>query len=446
MSAILNPVPPIQQPSAPPKPSPAAKKTKRPAWVTFAVLAALIVGGIAVWQYFAQRAERQSAAAAVPVRTVPVVQGNLDVTLRVSGSIAARQYMNVTAPRMTGPESERPLLLMKLASTGSMVKKGDVVALIDGQAMQDHIDDVHSTVLQSEADLRKRVAEQKIEVENLAQTVRVAKAELDKLNVDARALEVRTPIDRELIQISAEEAAARYKQLTEEVTLKRVSQTSEAKILDFTRERHSRHRDRHKKDLTRFTISSPMDGMAVVQTVWRSGEFTAITEGDQTFPGQLLMKVVNPNDMHVEASVSQADVTRIRLGQSAKIQLDAFPGLELAGKVDAIGALAIGGFRQNAYIRSVPVRIRVDGSNPKVIPDLSASADILLSQTKDASIIPLSAVKQKGDELYVYVRDAKGFTRRDIQLGPQNQTHATVLAGVSVGEELALNYEPSATK
>lgn len=444
MSAILNPVPPVQ-PSAPPAPPPAAKQDKRPAWVTYAVFGALIVAGIGAWQYFTQQTERRQSAAAVPVRTAKVVQGPLDIALRVSGTVAARQYSNVTAPRMTGPESERPLLLMKLASTGSMVKKGEIIAIIDGQSMQDHVDDVHSTVLQSEADLRKRAAEQQIEYENLLQTVRVARAELDKVGVDAKALEVRTAIDQELIKLSGEEANARYKQLAEEVNLKRVSQTSESKILDFTRERHTRHRDRHKKDLTRFTITSPMDGMAVVQTVWRSGEFTAISEGDQTFPGQLILKVVDPRDMHIEATVSQADISHVRLGQTAKVHLDAFPGLDLTGKVDAIGAMAIGGMRQNAYIRNVPVRIRIDGSHDKVIPDLSASADVLLSRTKDATILPLSAVHEDGDARFVYVRGTKGgFERRDIQIDKQNATYAAVLAGVSIGEEVALNYEPPA--
>lgn len=442
MSALLNPVPSVQPP-AQPAPPPAAKNKQTPKWMIFALLAVLVAGGVAAWRTLAQRAAQQSAASAA-IRTAKVVQGPLDITLRVSGTVAARQYANVTAPRMTGPESERPLLLMKLAPTGTMVKKGEVIAMIDGQAMQDHIDDVHSTVLQSEADLRKRAAEQKIEFENLLQTVRVAKADLDKIRVDARALEVRTAIDQELIKLSIEEAEARYKQLTEEVDQKRVSQASEMKILDFTRERHTRHRDRHRKDLTRFTITAPMDGMAVVQTVWRSGEFTAISEGDQTFPGQLIMKVVDPRDMHIEAQVSQADISRVRLGQTAQVHLDAFPGLDLTGKVDAIGAMAVGGMRQNAYIRNVPVRIRIDGSNPKVIPDLSASADVLLSRVEDATIIPLSAVHEEGDLRYVYVRGPKGFERRAVQLDKSNNTHAAVLAGVSVGEEVALNYEPPA--
>jgi multidrug efflux pump subunit AcrA (membrane-fusion protein) len=347
---------------------------------------------------------------------------------------------------MMGPESDRPLVLMKLVDTGKMVKKGELIAQIDGQAMLDHIDDVHSTVLQSEADLRKRVAEQKIEAENLQQTVRVAKAEMDKLRVDARALEVRTVIDQELIKLAAEEAEARYNQLVEEVKLKRVSQQSELKILDYTRERHTRHRDRHKRDVERFTINSPMDGMVVVQTVWRSGEFTPIVEGDQVFPGQLILKVVNPDDMHIESTISQANSSQLRLAQTGQVHLDAFPGLDLTGRVDAIGAMAVGGMRQNAYIRNVPVRIRIDGSHPKVIPDLSASADIVLSQTKDSTIVPLSAIRDEGGTNIVYVRGAKGFERREVELGNSNTTHAAILAGVSVGEDVALNYEPAAAK
>src|SRR5690606_35176851 len=101
-----------------------------------------------------------------------------------------------------------------------------------------------STVMQAEADIKKRLAEQSVEMENLRQNVRVAKAELDKYRADARATEVRTVVDQELIKLAVEEAEAAHKELVEELRLKQVSQNAEMRILNLTRERHARHRDR----------------------------------------------------------------------------------------------------------------------------------------------------------------------------------------------------------
>ncbi len=412
----------------------------------FAVLGAVLLAAFGLWKFFANRAEQQQSVAAIPVKLATVAKGPLDTTLRVTGAIGARDFVNVVAPRMTGPESERPLLVMKLVSTGSLVKEGQIVMEIDGQAMLDHIDDVNSTVVQSEADIRKRVAEQQVEAETLAQSVRVAKADVDKLRVDARASEVRTVIDQELIKLSIEESEARYNQLLEEVRLKKESQASELRILEFTRERHTRHRDRHKRDVLRFTVRAPMDGMAVVQNVWRSGEFTAVGEGDQVFPGQLVLKVVNPKNMDVEGTISQANIASFRLGQPAKVHFDAFPDLVLNGKVDAIGAIAIAGFRQNAYVRTIPVRVHLTDSDPRVIPDLSASADVRLSRVADSTIVPLGAVREEDGKSVVFVRGAKGLEKREVELGARNEVQAAVLSGLSAGDQVALNYEVAAAK
>jgi multidrug resistance efflux pump len=305
---------------------------------------------------------------------------------------------------------------------------------------------VHSTVVQAEADIKKRQAEQAIEWENLQQSVRLAKAELDKIRTDAKATEVRTAIDQELIKLSVEEAEAAYKELLAETQLKKISQASELKILDYTRERHTRHRDRHKKDLTRFVVTAQMDGLVVIQSLFRSGEFVSLSEGDQVFPGQLVAKIVKPQSMQVEANINQAESDRFRIGQEASITLDAFPGSKFRGKIYSIGAIAVAGSRQNAYIRSIPVRIAVEQWDPRLIPDLSAGADVKVDQTEAAAVVPLGAIRQEAGKLLAYVKQGAQFVEREVKVGKRNLTDAAVVSGLSAGEEVALNYEPPAVK
>lgn len=441
MSAIVNPVPapPAQPAAAPQRESPRSNRT---VWL---ILLGLIVAGGLGYRYWTARQEAaQQAAAVVPIRTTKVVAGPLNHKVRVSGTISAREYVNVTAPRLMGPEGNRPLMLLKLVKSGTMVKKGDVIVEMDGQTLQDHIDDVHSTVIQSEADIKKRNAEQSVEWENLQQSVRVGKSQFDKLIVDSKASEVRTAIDQELIKLSVEEADAAYKELVAETKLKKISQGSEMKILDFTRERHTRHRDRHKNDVTKYTIKSPIDGLAVVQSLFRGGEFIAIGEGDQVFPGQLIVKVVNPRSMQLEGNVNQSESGSFRIGETADVSFDAFPGLSLKGEVYSIGAIAVSGFRQTAYLRTIPVRISMKEWDPRVIPDLSGAADVLVASSPNQTLVPRGAIRQDNDKTIAYVKQNGAFIPREVKLGERNATTAAVMAGLSAGDEVALNYEVAA--
>ena len=108
---------------------------------------------------------------------------------------------------------------------------------------QDSMSDVNALVVQAEGDVRKRKADQAIEAENLQQNVRRAKAALDKARLDLGAQDIRMPIDKELLKLSVEESEATYKELLQEVQIKKVAHAAEIRILELTKERQQRHHD-----------------------------------------------------------------------------------------------------------------------------------------------------------------------------------------------------------
>lgn len=438
MSAIVNPSPSVGKPPlevAPGQPPAAPGGLRRGKWI----VAALVLAGFVAFKV-SQRPEPTPAAPVVAVKTAKATIGPLEVTRRVGGQTSSRSYANITAPMMRGPEGNRPLVLMTLAKSGSIAKKGDMVAQFDPGWLQDHTDDTTATVAQAESDVRKRVAEQGIEWENLEQTLRVNKAELDKAKIEMGAVELRTAIDQELLKLALEEADARYEQARKDRGFKETSQKAEIRILELTRERHARHLERDKVNLTKYTMRAPIDGLIVMQSLFRGGEMAQIQEGDQVGPGQPFMKIVTPGSMQVEAMINQTESGGFRVGQKAAVGLDAFPDLRFEGKIYSIGALAIGGTRQNYYIRNVPVRVSVVTTDPRMIPDLSASADVLLERTERAIIVPAQAVQTESGKSVVWVKQGETFVARAVQTGIRTQTQVAVVTGLNEGEEVALNY------
>ncbi len=435
MSAVIQPVQPPELPSAPGTP---AKAPRRAVWLKLLVLA-LLLSILAVTAYFVFRPSSKAPAVAGPA-TVRVTAGPLITGLRMSGTTSARNFVNITAPLLRGPESRGSLVLLYLVKSGAKVRKGEKIVEIDAQQALDHIDDVQDTVSQAESDIGKRKAEQAVEWETLQQTVRIAKASYEKAHLDAGAAEVKTDVERQLLKLAEEEALARYKEQEQDLANRKASHEAEIRILELTFARHKVHLGRHQQDLKRYTIYASMDGLAVMQTIFRGGEFSQIKQGDQVWPGQGIMKVVDPNSMQVEGSVSQSDSSGIRVGQEVDVGLDAFPGTSFKGKVHSIGALAVGGWRQNYYIRSVPVRVSLLAQDARIIPDLSAHCNIVLSKTAETVQVPLAAVHEFGqDRGEVLVKSANGFERREVRLGARNNMSAAVLSGLQAGDEVRLN-------
>lgn len=435
MSDITNPAPV----RAPEKSSPVAvaapPKKPRP---LIGILVTLIVIAGAVLGYRALTKPAPVRPGAVAIKTSRAFVAPLDVTLRISGQTSARNFVTVTAPLLRGPENRGSLVLLELAKSGTAVKKGQLLARIDAQSAQDHIDDLRDTLAQATNDIQKRQAEQKVEWESMQQTLRVAKSQYEKAKLDFSAADVKVDLEKELLKLSMDEAEARYKQQQQDVAFRKTSQTAEIRILQLTLERHQKHMGRHAHDLEKYTITAPMGGLVVMSSVFRGGEMAQIQQGDQVFPGQQIMKVVDTRNMQVEGTVSQADSGELRLNQYAKVGLDAFGDVHLTGKLYSIGALAIGGWRQNFYIRSVPARVQIQGSDPRLIPDLSAHADLVLETIPGQLQVPAGAVQEEGGKSFVEVKQGDGFERREVKVGKRSFTHVAVASGLKAGEEVRL--------
>jgi len=373
------PRPQRQEPSPAPRLVPEPGPGRAPRWRYPLAAAILLVAALGLYLLLKpSQADKGGTGAAAQPAQVTAAPG--EKIARISGQTSARNFAIIMVPVFRGPDSGKDLTLMKVAKAGAFVKKGDVVAGFDPQALKDHIDDLTDTVQQSENDIDKKKAEQEVDWEALQQNLRVAKADLDKARLDESAAEVKTPIERELLKLDVDEAAAAYAQLQKDVANKRASDRAELRILELTAGRHKLHRGNHQHDLERFLMRAPMDGLVVMMQAWRGGEMRQIQEGDDVYPGQQFMKIVDVSSMQLEASVSQADSSQFRIGQTAEIGLDAFPDAHFRGRIYSIGALAVKGMWDTYYIRNVPVRIAIEGRDARLIPDLSAWAHVAVDR------------------------------------------------------------------
>lgn len=437
MPAMSHPAPSTGAGQAPETPRRTRPSLLRP----LLVVAALAAVGIAGWLYL--RTARQSGAAQTVLaatRTATATRGALDVRLRITGSTTATDFANITAPRLRGPEAG-PMVILRLAPAGKVVQPGEVVLEFDPQSMKDHLDDTIDGLRDRQNDVAKRKVNNELRMENLRQSLRQAKAAVDKAALDYRTLDVRTDIDRELLRLALEEAQAAYKEMQSEVALTEESLAADLRNAEISMKMEELHVQRHESDLEKLVIRAPIPGMVVLQTMFRpGGDQVTVAVGDRMGPGQPVMKIINPEKMMVEGTVNQAEVTRLRIGQEAVIGLDAFPEATYRGKVFSIGAIGVGSRRENYYIRNIPVKVVIENPDHRVIPDLSAFANVLVDRQESALLVPAAAVGEQDGKQFVYVRTEKGFEKREVKAGVSNGVQTAILEGLKEGEVVRAQY------
>lgn len=148
-------------------------------------------------------------------------------------------------------------------------------------------------------------------------------------------------------------------------------------------------------------IRAPIDGIVTRLNV-EEGE-TAIV-GTMNNPGSLLLTVSDLSTMEAVVQVDETDVPRIELGDSAMIEIDAFPRQRFHGIVTEIGHSAV---RPPAASQSMgtatetdfQVVIRLSSPPPTLRPDLSATAEVITATRLQALAIPIVAltVRERGD-------------------------------------------------
>lgn len=340
------------------------------------------------------------------------------------------------------------LVLQKVAKPGARVKKGQVVAEFDRQYMLLRLDDYRASVTQAEASLRKLKADLEVTRKAHDQSVAKAKAALEKANLDMKTLPVLSDMDAARAKLAVEEAEAKYKEVVGENRLVEISLAAQIRNSEIEGQQTRIELKRAEANADRMLVKSPIDGITVMQTIFRGGDLGQVQEGDQLFPGMMFMNIVDTRSMVVNASVNQADVERLRIGARAKVRFDAYPDLVLNARVYSLGAITRQGGQRASYVKEIPVKLKLEELDSRIIPDLSVSADIIVeSETQQASIVPSGAVFQEAaTRPYVFVQGPTGWTRREVELGVASFIQVAVRNGLKPNEVVALDRPQSQSK
>lgn len=202
-------------------------------------------------------------------------------------------------------------------------------------------------------------------------------------------------------------------------------------------------------DLSHTTIVSPIDGK-VVQLNAHEGE--VVVTGTMNNPGSVIAVVADLSEILAEADVGETEVVGIRLGQQAKVHVDAVPEKDYIGHVAEIGSSAA--VRQNAGsgLRYFKVKVAIDNSDDRLRPGMTCQVSIVTSSEANAVAVPIQSVvervppskeKKTDDEdentpkrKYVFIVRDKKVRMTEVTTGVSDATHVAVASGLKAGDNV----------
>ena len=413
-------------------------------------LAALLLLGFAGWWYWHQQRLSSVANGGPVLNTTKAERRDFVRKLRIHGIVEAVQAYTVTAPRLagSGPTGGTggggggggfgggggggPLVITTLIRSGTLVKKGDLLVEFDRQGQIKASLDRRAEFLDFEQQIAKKQADHQAARAKDESELKQAENAVEKASLDMRKNEIVSKIDAEKNRQYLEEAKANYKQLTETLELKKRAATAELKVLEIQRDRAKAAMLYAQGNSEKMSIRAPLDGLAVVSSIWKGGRMDEVLEGEEVRPGLPILQVVNPALMQVRSRINQADLSYLKVAQPVQVILDAYPELQFKGKLEQIAPIGLkSNFSQKMY--TFISLFSIEGSDPKLIPDLSAAVDVELERIPNAVVVPRDAVASENGQSFVRVKNGFGFESRKVDLGTMSDFEVVIQSGIEPG-------------
>ncbi len=155
---------------------------------------------------------------------------------------------------------------------------------------------------------------------------------------------------------------------------------------------------------------------------------------------QLLFRILEPGSpLLVNAKIPEAKIDRVRPGQKARIQVDAYPGAELIGTVKDVFPLPDPTSFFSSNTKVFTTYVTIDNPLPGLRPGMTAEVVIQIVERDDALTVPISAVRRAGGKNHVAVKKTDGgFEWREVALGDTSGTVVEVKQGLKPFEQVAL--------
>jgi HlyD family secretion protein len=408
-------------------------------WLLLAAIAILIGGVIVI-----RRGQNITQSSSDVQRVAKVERRDFVRTVRVQGTVEAVVAHPIEAPRLA-IQTANQLTLTTLVPTGTHVKKGDLLAEFDRQAQTRDALDRKAEFDDFDQQINKLKATQASDKASDDTDIKAAEDALATAELEVKRSEILSRIDAEKKKEDFDEATAKLKQLRETYLLRRQSATAALRLLEIQRDAKQLAVDHANKNADLLAIHSPTDGLVVVNSTFNQTGFGEWQNGDQVGAGTAFMQVVNPGAMRVRAPVNQQDMPKLQAGQKVEVRLDAYPDLVFHGTVALISSVGTAdGF--SPQLHNFNVLFLIDGTDAKLMPDLSAAVDVELERVPNSLVVPRDSLVYEDGKMFVRVVSGSSSEEREVKVLHTNDVDAAIEGKLQPGETVIRGVAPEAVR
>ncbi|MDR1957666.1 MAG: efflux RND transporter periplasmic adaptor subunit [Planctomycetaceae bacterium] len=374
-------------------------------------------------------------------------------------------------------ESPNGTMIIWVIPEGTHVKKGDLLCELDSSNLKEKMTQQQITVAnslskmtQSEANLKvAELAYEEYDKGLFPQERITIENKISKANEEFRQAENNVRFTKQLldheyvtdIQLSADEETRNQKlndkriaELELDVLKKYTAQKQLIKLkadvdtaaiqFESDKKSHGLDNDRleyYQKQLDACYVIAPEDGQVVYAThPWRRDE--VIKEGTLVRDRQTIIKLPDPNQMQVKGYVNESSVSLVKVGQRAKIELEAMSGRTFTGEVKQVNDYpepdSFFGSAVKEYLTLVSINDVSPSEKSLIRSGLTAKVKIIVHEQNDVLMVPVQCLFEYAGKIYAITYTNGVWDKKEVQVGITNNEVAVITSGLNEGEQVVM--------
>jgi len=319
-----------------------------------------------------------------------------------------------------------------LVDVGDSVKEGDILAELDKENLRAQVREARATLDAEEASLKTALA---VEARS---RIEAANPELDFARRDHERLQAL--FSQQVASQQALDDAARAFEIAKnrQKLLEAAVQTALAQV-DQAKARVAAAKaalDRAEENLRYATIRAPFAGIVLTRNTEVGDAVSSILNMGSA--ATLIMTLGDVSSVYIKGNVDEADIGKIQTDYPVRTKVESFPNESFAGTVKRIAPMG----KELNNVTTFEVRVSISNPQGKLRVNMTANAEIVLEECKQAILIPEAAiVYDKDRKTFAQILDPaakNGWRKAPIQIGVSNGQKAQVKEGLKPGTQLVL--------
>lgn len=357
----------------------------------------------------------------------------LDV-LQFRGDVKAQKSVTISAPPDVGM-----LQVLKIATDGSQVKKGDIVVEFDPSKTKHELDQDRSILKSANAQIEQARAQGKLTDEEDTTAVMKARFEVESAKLDASKSEIVSRIEGEESQLKVTDTEQSLRQAEDKLKADRAKTAATVDAFRHASDKAKFDEVRAGHGMDSMILKAPADGTISLFSVWHSGSESPFKAGDQVWSGAPIAELPDASSLRIVAHVDEVERGRLHLAQPATLQLDAIADRQFTGKIVSIGTIASMDFSAGwPFPRNFSLDLAIDQSDPRLRPGMTVQITVIIDRIPNSISIPSQASFVKSGRTVAYVWKGSKFEERTIQIERRSRDRALISSGLVAGDRVAL--------